>query len=161
MSGGIEQRQPAQSGEDDIDGVAAGVDQKIHVLSAVMHRVKSPKEDAFMAPSMTPVKANFAHDHGCCHARPQRQPGRRSGNGRWQSRVNDPGDQERGWREKERGEEAVKEIPAEIDPPALREQADRANGEDMFGLGRSSANYSVWAGRFAGNKRRALSDGAH
>ena len=55
----VEQRQAAQAGEDDIDRVAPRVDQKIHVLSAVVNGVESPQEAGVRGSSDGPSKSRF------------------------------------------------------------------------------------------------------
>jgi hypothetical protein len=112
--------------------MAAGVDQEVHMLGAMMNGVETPKERNLVAPAMAPVKSDLADDHGRNHARPERQGARRPSDGARKRRVDEPGDQKSGRAEKKRGEEAVEEIPAEIDRPPLREQLPGTNGEDML-----------------------------
>jgi hypothetical protein len=50
--------------------VTARVDQKIHMLGAVVNGVEPPQERELMAPAMAPVEADLADDHGGDHSHP-------------------------------------------------------------------------------------------
>jgi hypothetical protein len=96
---------------------------------AVMNRMESPQQRDLVAPAMTPVEADLADDHRRDHARPERKIGGRAGKAYRQDSVNHPGQQHRRRPEQENWGEAVDEIPAEVDQPALLEKCGGTNRE--------------------------------
>ena len=60
----VHRDEAADTGEDHIERMVAGVDQPIHGFSAVMDSMEAPKQGNLMGPAVAPVESKFTDDEG-------------------------------------------------------------------------------------------------